>query len=590
MPPPTPALTAAGLVRRTLRPGLPARGTAGRRPFRGSLTAAATALTKTLRKTSGVGDRSSWQERAWQARDAVGELHYASDFFGHCVARVRLTIQRQNEAGEWEEVTDRSDAAVEALEALEGPRGTLAELQHAYGQQQFVAGESILFGYLDPDTGGEVWEMLSSGEVTRKDDGTLVRDPGGPEGKSEWRQVLAGQPLQPGEAIAFRLWDRHPRRSGEADSPMRGGVLELAEELILMGRAVRSRARNRASGPGILFVHDSITEPEPAEPGMDEDPDEDPFYSDLAKTISAARTDEESAAASIPLLIRLSPPDGVSIRDSVHLMQLTDPSVAYPETEREIHVVNRMAQALNLPPEVLTGYASVNHWGTWKIDDNIWSEHVQGPVERLCADVTSAYLRALIDDPDRRTRVWYDPSGLVTNPDRFADAQQAHDRMVISDEALRAAGGWDETDAPDDAERERRVAEKAGPAGPLSSPSTGGGDGASEEEEPPAPASATAAAARIGVARCREIAGARLLTRLQREPQSVQATAKGVPKGEVAHALGPQLVARLGGDPSALVAGGGDVLREAGFDGGLPARVEQHAARTLFDRVPAPIA
>jgi hypothetical protein len=561
---PSPGLTASGLIRRSASASAPAP-----RPVRGLrrvLTAAATIASQKMRSTApGTGKR--WQADAWRAYDNVGEIHYSASFFGHCLARVRLVVQERGPDGEWVEVD--SPEATEALRGLESETGALAELQRCYGEQQFVVGESILFGRMVD--GVETWTMVSVDEVEIKG-GKITHKPGGPLPEVEYGDRSAeGGTLAAGQAVAYRLWNGHPRRSGEADSPLRA-VLPLCEELILMGRAVRSRARNRASGPGILFVHDSITEPAAADPGMDEDAEQqDPVVADLIATMNEARTDEDSAAASVPLVFRLDPPDGTAIKDSVHLLQLTDPALAYPETDRETQVIRRIGHGLNLPVEVITGMADANHWSAWLIDESIWTQHLQSPVERLCADLT----RIRLEPAEReRRRIWHDPSDLVVKPDRYADALQAHDRLVISDEALREAGGFEENDAPDDAERERRRASTGGqpPAGPGTT-----------ETGPPAEA-AVAGAIRVATARCREVAGARIRTRLQRGDVATGPETRTTPNDRLAAALGSEFVSALGLDPAALVSGGASCLAAAGYPRALVADVERRAAAGLFDR------
>jgi hypothetical protein len=159
----------------------------------------------------------------------------------------------------------------------------------------------------------------------------------------------------------------------------------------------------------------------------------------------------------------------------------------YPEADQVEQELRRIALGLDMPAETLLGMADMNHWSAWVVSREAYASHGQPVVEELAADLTSAYFRPAVDqlgmttvDVDAQGEVksqpvapgevfiWYDDSAVVLNPDRAKDSKDAHDRFVISDQALRKELGFDPTDAPDDAEYQRRVergTQQAAPGG-----------------------------------------------------------------------------------------------------------------------------
>lgn len=595
-------LTGLALVGRSSRPT--AEG--GSDPLRSTVravTAAAKRMADPVVKAS-PAKRPRWQERAWSYYDGLGEIHEAAEFFGRNLGRVRLMVQHHTGGDEWEEVKG-ADAATQ-LDRVRGPRGDRAEVQAAFGTTMFCVGEGYLVGTQDPeDPTREVWEFLSADEFEvkpRERKGYRKREPTARD-KTEYDLVtsLAGT-VGEGEALAIRMWQPHPRWSDLPVSPLMG-VLDACEELRLLPRAVRSRARSRLASAGLLVLPHEITDGGQPANGMDEDPELDPFLSDLIDTAATALNDEDSAAASVPIVLRV---DGEHA-DKVQHVSFVDARVAYPETEREMHVIRRIAQGLNLPPEVLLGMADANHWSAWQIDAATWTQHLEPMAAALCANLTAAMIVPTLGSD---YRVWYDDADLVVKPDRTGDAKELWDRAALSDEALREAGGWGDEDAPDEEERTRRiglllkdaklaidgeVTEAPAPvvAPPGTPPPPAGGEPGTTERTPPDPAAATAAALAVAHARAREAAGAKALTRLGRSRSPASASVRGsvqdADRASVCAILGHERLTVLGLDPDSLVRGSCSCLVAAGYPADLAERLERHAAAHLFDLSPPPL-
>src|SRR5207244_4467651 len=94
----------------------------------------------------------------------------------------------------------------------------------AYGRLMFIAGEAMLTVTTDGDTGLEKWEMLSTDEL-RLQGNTYLRVAAPSLPARVYHDPTANDglaPLQPDEAIVYRIWQRHPRYSALADSTMMG--------------------------------------------------------------------------------------------------------------------------------------------------------------------------------------------------------------------------------------------------------------------------------------------------------------------------------------------------------------------------------
>jgi hypothetical protein len=140
--------------------------------------------------------------------------------------------------------------------------------------------------------------------------------------------------------------------------------------------------------------------------------------------------------------------------------------------EREDKAIRRLALGLDAPPELLLGTGSMNHWGAWLVLEDVVTTHLEPPLALICDALTTQFLWPVLADQNMTEEqahdyvVWYDVSDLVVRPNRGADAQALHDKGVISDKALRAATGFDESDAPVALPREVELALTAAAAAP----------------------------------------------------------------------------------------------------------------------------
>jgi hypothetical protein len=600
---------------------------------RRALTASATRLNRgdndVLRRL-----QQGWQSRAFTYYDLIGEIWYAGQFYARALQALEIYVAKINpDTGELDKVED--DNVQEYVTRIQDPGGGRSNLLGAYGRLMFIAGECFLVVTEDADVEGEeVWEMLSTDELRPTGEGTFTRYKAPSLNAQELTEVEEGtwEPVD-GKCVAYRIWRRHPRYSALADSPMKG-ILDLCEELLLLTKAVRARALSRAAGAGILLIPEEISIPSADDVG-EEDPDEDPFLTDLEEHLQAPLNDAGSASAVVPLIVRA----GADYLDKVRHLTLADPTKFYPETGLRTECIHRMALGLDMPPEVLEGTGDANHWTSWQIDEQTWKANLQPIAQNLVGDLTSAYLRPAMRADGvldwKSYAIAYDASAIINHPDRTKDAKDLYDAGVLSAEALRNANGFDETDAPDDAERNRWVGvkirdgslavygipslkaggietapgviEQGDTGGGVTTPADSAGTGPPEAEPTVAdapngvPAARAAAGDRpeltgamaVALERCRELAGSRLVSRAK-GCEDCQPYVRDVPARLVPAALGKFRAGSIapGWNAAKLVSGGTSGLQTTllawGIDHAEVARlcklVERHAAATLWSR------
>jgi len=345
--------------------------------------------------------------------------------------------------------------------------------------------------------------------------------------------------------------------------------------------------------------------PPPAESDGDEDAENDPFQDDFTAYLEYAQENYSSAAASSPFVLWAS----YDYLDRVETVQLHDPQTDYLERDLRAEAVKRLGYSLDMPPEVLTGFAQSNHWSAAAIMDAIWNDHGDPKIRQFCNDIADVYLRPALRDEGyadwENVTVWYDATDVVINPDRSDDANEAWDRGAVGYEGYRRMKSipesyaqteeehneWLETklvrgresiQPPAQAERNPALQPKGSPDNVV---------GISEGKKGSVASMREIGAAELALLRCREMAGIRLL-RMKGCPQCLEAVA-GQPPAMVASLIGIEGVEQLGANNMReLVRDGADQFRslllawgysKSGSDV-LSQMVEAHAARTLFER------
>lgn len=531
-------------------------------PKLNALTAAATRLqidSGQLEVQRIAKRREAWQDQAWLYFDAVGEVKYACDFLANSMSKCRLYVAEQPDA-EQEPVPTDDDKVIEVLSRLRSPVAGYSQLLRALTLNLTIPGECYLVGLSATDDREETWDIYSLDELKHKDQKFFIVDDEGKETQ-----------LDADNDFVLRIWLRHPRHRNKADSSLHG-VLEPCEDLLIFGRADRAVAKSRIAGAGIMKVPNELSfGGKDATRDEAQNQDEDPFLEELIEAMITPIKDEGSASSVVPMVVRGA---------AEHLKGLEHMTVERPFDKeldaRMERAQKRLAQGINVPVEVIFGLGQANHWGAGAIEESVFTAHLEPLILVECDALTVGYLHPQlkaegIENPEKYL-VWYDASKLIVRPNRSADADNAHDRNVISDEAYRREKGFDEDDRiTDPDELARRMSQSSAPEEPE-------GDQTEPPEEPEEAAAVTAAstprrrkslgrrlteidrtlralvlaAADAAMQRALEKAGAKLRSKARKD-QAMTSAISGIPSALVASTLGPGMVAALGVDDAELL-------------------------------------
>lgn len=530
---------------------------------------------------------ASWQQRALRVVDLVPELDYVSRFYAKMLSPLRLYPATIRADGQPEEITD--GAPVDILKRIRDPGGSQSQILAAYGRLMLITGEGNLLGYnLNEDD--ERWLFVWNDEISveKGDDGAIRQIIWTPASDTDKIEFTAEQ------AVVYKFWTPHPRRSGEATSPLRAIVEgDVAEELIALTRSVLSTATSRAT-QGILIIPQEITPP--LEEG--ENPEESSWLIGIAEHLEAQIANAGSPAAAAPYLI--DPPHEYA--DGIRVVDLHKTEHDYLEKELRKEAVERIARGIDFPAEALLGIGQTNHWAALQILMDMWRSHGAPMARQLCSDLTAAYFQPALREEGvsnwREIVVAFDASEVTVKPDRSDDLTQALRLEAIGPSGFRKGLGIPEDYAPTPEEQERFDKKRQRPA---AAPSR---DVVADGPQPPGPEGDSGRRTRqtasderaltifdLALMRCRELAGIRIRQKTRQFPEHLSFV-EGEPASDVACTLGHEIVKEMGFKSTlALVAGGADNLRSLLSVWGhskeqadiMAEMVEMHAARTLFD-------
>ena len=442
-----------------------------------SVTSSATRLTKEKVSPRRTAVSSDWQDEAWEMYDQVGEQRFLASTLAGRVSQARLFVGRYNDDGGLEELDDDMDThGVRAiLDAFGDNMSGRVQMLHRMAVNLFIAGEGWLVGipqtvidrkheqarnpnmgispfgvavddgetdYEGVDLDSIVWRFLSNDEVTANTTDDTVSVPID-EAATERMEFDAN------DLFLVRVWRPHPRKASEPDSPTRS-VLPVLRELVGLTMHISAQIDSRLAGAGILVIPDSAKRAFKEAQGLDADDTSDPFTDSLIEAMTTAIADRSSASALVPLVISA---DDASVDKFQHLTFANDLDANGKELRDE--AIRRLALGQDAPPELLLGSGGMNHWGAWLVREDVVTTHIE-PVLALIADaLTTQYLWPVIDQTmglakeDReRYVIWFDVSHMVVRPNRSDSGLKLYDAGAISDQAVREATGFDDTDAP----------------------------------------------------------------------------------------------------------------------------------------------
>jgi hypothetical protein len=317
------------------------------------------------------------------------------------------------------------------------PTVTRRVARHPTGASAGSAPDELLL----PDADLE-WHALSVSELSTSGTGELTIR----LGEASTDQIKCS----PDDVWLIRVWRPHPRRWWEADSPTRSS-LPVLRELVGLTMHISAQVDSRLAGAGLLIVPQSAQRALRQAAGLPDTPEggaePDPFTEALIEAMLTPIGDRANASALVPLVVTV--PDDVT--DKFQYLTFAKPLDTEARSLRD-EAIRRLALGQDAPPELLLGTGGMNHWGAWLVQEDVISTHVEPPLALVCDALTTQYLwpaltAMAVENPEQYV-VWYDVSDMIVRPNRAADAGSLYDKGALSDTALRAANGFDETDAP----------------------------------------------------------------------------------------------------------------------------------------------
>ena len=439
-----------GVVRAAARP----------RPMTSLLASASRLTQEALTGKRWSAASQDWQEDAWDMLDLVGEQRFLTNTLANRLSQARLYVGRIDGGAMLDDPEPVTDPTINSvLEALGGSPTGRSQMLRRLAVNLSISGEGWLVGVPsgllpaehrtrepreDWRPGDDLflddleWRMLSTSEVSTTPQGLA---------KLKFAEKVTVE-ASPDDLYLIRVWHPHPRRAWEADSPTRSS-LPVLRELVGLTMHISAQVDSRLAGAGVFIVPASAAKALKIAAGVDENSNEDPFTDALIEAMMTPINDRSSAAALVPLVVTV--PDEAT--DKFQYFSFSSNLDTEARQLRE-EAIRRLALGQDAPPELLLGTAGMNHWGAWLVREDVVSTHIEPPLALICDALTTQYLRPALQslgvrDADEYV-VWYDVSHMITRPNRATDAQALHDKGVLSDEALRAANGFDDNDAPQD--------------------------------------------------------------------------------------------------------------------------------------------
>lgn len=380
-------------------------------------------------------EKESWQKTSWQWFDSIGEFRYSCNWVGNLLSKAKLTLQYDGKP-----VTDKNNPAMHTLtELFGGPEGQ-AEMFRQLGIHMTVAGDSYIVCDIKNTGQMDDWFVAAASEITHS---------------TETNWSVSGETFE--DPLVIRVWRPHPKVRIKSDAPSRA-VLPILAEIDGLTKHVAAQIDSRLASAGLLILPDDVTFPTQSlvttDPKTGEQVttntgnDVDGFIRMLIETASTAIANRESASALVPIVIKV-PVDAVDKIQHLSFWSGLDEKSIELRTE----AIRRLALGMDMPPEVLTGTADMNHWSSWQVEEAAIKMHTEPLLQTIIQSLTMGYLRPSLSvdirDPDELARYSFgvDTSKLRLRPNRSKEAVELYNMGQLSAKAMLRENGFDPEDA-----------------------------------------------------------------------------------------------------------------------------------------------
>jgi len=377
-----------------------------------------------------------WQQEAWRHYDINGEFRFVANRHAGALSRCRLYVAELDERGR--PGKESADPQIQVLaESIFGGPAAKGEGLRTIGIQNYVAGECFVVAEGGSRADGDKWYVASAKELAREGNTIFVKRP----------MTIGGgrRALKKGTDILMRVWTPHPRLFDQADSPARS-VLPILREIERLTQLCFSQIDSRLISAGLLLLREGVDFPH----AEDKAGGVQGLLDQILESARAQLTGAGTAAGLVPILATVPTGEGRydNVSQSFAHIKFDTPLTAELQQKLD-QAIRRLALGLDIAPEDLLGQGEANHWGSWQIEESSIKLFIEPVLVRVCDAFTEAYLqpalKVLGKDPEKFT-LWYDTSPLTVRPNRMEDAQNLWDRGLINDEALRAAGAFEDGD------------------------------------------------------------------------------------------------------------------------------------------------
>lgn len=396
---------------------------------------------------------TDWQNEGWAHYDSCPEYHSAVNIIAYNLSRARLIgVEVDPATGEpLTTPTDDPDVVDIMRQFFGGPTGQSQALDRL-GRHLTVAGDGWCLASPDLDTDQAVWEVLGTSEVTGTANRIMVTQLDG-----------TPRPFDANYELLFRIWRPHPKRRWEADSSTRS-LLPVLRELAALAAMVSSAVKSRLAAAGILWIPDDIQLPAQNTTAAADNEQlrtqmmgAEGWLDLLTEAMLAPIQDLDSAQAVVPL-VAMAKAESIEKVKHMEFGRDLDATVEPLRTAG----LKRLAVGMDMPPEILTGMGTTNHWTSWSITEEFAKAFLAPILELIVDAATKMYLRPALRaagrDPDTYA-VWFDLAALFPRQISVDNAQAAWEANLLSEVAYMAALGFGETDIADSEERARRLVE-----------------------------------------------------------------------------------------------------------------------------------
>lgn len=378
-----------------------------------------------------------WQKLVWRYYNTVGEFRAACNWVGNVLSRA--TLYATYDDGSGPKPVEEGTPAYKALDELFGGRQGQTQMLHDLGVFYSAPGEAHLVAWPEKKKGKETWQwgVYDSSEIEHS--------------AGVWK--VGGQRLDKQPPWMIRTWRAHPAKKNSADSPARA-ALPVLTEVERTTAHIAAQLTSRLSSAGILLLPNEMavtTVTEETDDGQQTTISAAQVVERLSAVARRALADPSDPAALVPIVLTA---DGEHL-DKPRLLEFWTDLDASVQEMRD-NAVKRLALAMDMPPEVLTGLGDTSHWGAWQVDESAVKSHTEPLLSQITFDLTQGFLipalTGVVDDPENYG-IAADTTGMRLRPNRSQEAIELFDRGALSAAALLRETGFDPADAMGDEER-----------------------------------------------------------------------------------------------------------------------------------------